>query len=114
MIDYAPELVKELKTVLPTYAEPVEASGTPVPCITYVETDRRDLHAVNGLQYSDIQVRVRVWTTTRADMSRYADEAETVLRRMGWSVIGGGELATNGRFCRIITCTATGKEHKTW
>ena len=31
MIDYAPELVKGLKTVLPTYSEPVEASGTPVP-----------------------------------------------------------------------------------
>lgn len=113
MIDYAPDLVKELKTVLPTYAEPAEIS-TPVPCITYAETDRRDLHAVNGLQYSDIQVRVRVWTTSRADMSRYADETETVLRRMGWSVIGGGELAANGRFCRIITCEATGQEHKTW
>lgn len=114
MIDYAPDLVKGLKTVLPTYAEPVEAGGTPVPCITYAETDRRDLHAVNGMQYTDIQVRVRVWTTTRADMSRYADEAETVLRRMGWSVIGGGELAANGRFCRIIICESTGLEHKTW
>jgi len=114
MIDYAPDLVKELKTVLPTYAEPVEASGTPVPCITYAETNRRDLHAVNGMQYTEIQVRVRVWTTSRKGLNQYADEAETVLRRMGWSVIGGGELAANGRFCRIITCEATGQEHKTW
>lgn len=114
MIDYAPELVKGLKTVLPTYAEPVEASGTPVPCITYAETGRRDLHAVNGMQYTEIQVRVRIWTTSRKDLSRYTDGAETVLRRMGWSLTGGGELSANGRFCRVITCEATGQEHKSW
>ena len=114
MVDYATELEKGLATVLPTYAEPVEASGTPVPCITYAETNRRDLQAVNGLQYSEIQVRVRVWTTGRKEMQRYADSAETVLRRMGWAIIGSGELAANGRFCKVLTCEATGRENKKW
>ena len=114
MVDYATELKKGLATVLPTYDEPVEASGTPVPCITYAETNRRDLQAVNGLQYMEIQVRVRVWTTGRKDMQQYTDSAETVLRRMGWSIIGSGELAANGRFCKIMTCSATGWDRKTW
>ena len=114
MIDYAPELVKGLKTVLPAYAEPVEASGTPIPCITYAETTRRDIHAVNGMQYTGIQIRLRVWTANRKELNRYADGAETVLRRMGWTVIGCGELAANGRFCKVITCEATGQEHKSW
>lgn len=114
MIDYAPELVNGLKTVLPTYAEPVEASGTPIPCITYAETNRRDIHAVNGMQYTGIQVRIRVWTANRRDLVQYSDRAETVLRQMGWSITGGGELAANGRFCKVITCEATGQEHKSW
>lgn len=114
MIDYAPELVKGLKTVLPTYAEPVEVSKTPVPCITYAETDRRDLHAVNGMQVTGIQVRIRVWTNSIKDLCRYADGTETVLRRMGWSITGGGDLAANGRFCRVITCEATGRDNKSW
>lgn len=114
MVDYAPELVSGLTAVLPTFAEPVEASGTAVPCITYSETNRRDLQTVNGLQYSEIQVRIRVWTTSRKEMQQYADSAETVLRRMGWSIIGGGELAANGRFCKVLTCEATGRDEKSW
>lgn len=114
MVDYAPELVSGLKSILPTFAEPVEASGTPVPCITYLETNRRDLQAVNGLQYSEIQVRVRVWADGRRDMQQYADSAETVLRSMGWTIIGGGELSANGRFCKVLTCSATGWDRKTW
>ena len=114
MVDYAPGLVSGLSAVLPTFAEPVEASGTPVPCITYAETNRRDTAAVNGRQYSEIQVRVRVWTTGRKDLADYASQAEAALRRMGWTLIGGGELAANGRFCRILTCQATGWDTQTW
>lgn len=113
MLDVAPELVKELKAVLPTYAEPVDKK-TPIPCITYQETNRRDLHALNGMQYTVITMRVRVWTTSRRDMASYADQAETVLRGMGWSVAGVGEQAANDRYCKILSCNATGQETKTW
>ena len=110
MVDYAPELVAGLKKVLPTYAEPAESTAK-VPCITYLETNRADAQAVNGLQYSTIQVRVRVWTDSRKAMQQYAD-AE--LRRMGWRMIGGGGLSANGRFCKILTCESTGQERKSW
>ena len=114
MVDYAPGLLSGLKTVLPTYAEPVESSKTKLPCITYAETNRRDTQAVNGLQYSTIQIRVRVWTTSRKDLATYADQAEAKLRAMGWRMIGGGELAANGRYCKIMTCEATGYDEKSW
>ena len=113
MVDYAPELVAGLKKVLPTYAEPAESTAK-VPCITYLETNRADAQAVNGLQYSTIQVRVRVWTDSRKAMQQYADAAETELRRMGWRMIGGGELSAHGRFCKILTCESTGQERKSW
>lgn len=114
MVDYAPGLVSGLSAVLPTFAEPVEASGTPIPCITYLETNRRDTAAINGLQYSEIQVRVRVWTADRKDLADYTGRAEAALRRMGWQITGGGELSANGRFCRIMTCQATGWDTQTW
>lgn len=114
MVDYAPDLASGLNAVLPTYAEPVASSGTPIPCITWSETDRRDTAAVNGLQYSAIQIRVRVWTAGREKLAEYADRTETALRSMGWRMIGGGELAANGRYCKILTCEATGRDNKTW
>lgn len=114
MVDYAPELVSGLSAVLPTFAEPAEAGGTPLPCITYTETNRRDTAAVNGRQVSEIQIRVRVWAASRKDLAGYASGAEAALRRMGWGLIGGGELAANGRFCRVMTCQATGWDTQTW
>lgn len=114
MVDYAPGLVSGLKAILPTYAEPVEASGTPIPCITWLETDRRDMAAVNRLQYSAIQIRIRVWASSRQELAEYADRTETILRSMGWRMTGGGELSANGRYCKILTCEATGRDNKTW
>lgn len=113
MVDYAPELVSGLKTVLPTWADPVD-KRTELPCITWMETDRRDLHAVNGMQYSTIAIRVRVWTESRRTMQDYADKAETALRKMGWSVTGCGELTANGRYCKILSCQAIGQDFKSW
>lgn len=113
MIDYAPELVQGLKTVLPTYVEPVE-STTKVPCITYTETNRKDIHAVNGAQYQEIQVRIRVWAADRSSLDRYADRVEAVMRRLGWTISGGGDLAANGRCCRVMVCTAIGYDQKSW
>ena len=113
MIDYAPGLTAGLAAVLPTWAEPVDKK-TPVPCITWMETDRRDLHAVNGLQVSTLSIRVRVWADSRGDLADYASRAEAALRGMGWRVAGGGELAANGRFCHILACEATGWDKQSW
>lgn len=114
MVDYVSDLLDRLSAVLPAYADPVAASGTTIPCITWSETDRRDTAAVNGMQYSTIQIRVRVWTGSRKDLAEYADRTETALRCMGWRMTGGGELSANGRYCKILTCEATGQDNKTW
>lgn len=113
MVDYAPELVSGLSAVLPTFSEPVDKK-TVVPCITYTETGRRDLYAVNGMQYSVVTVRVRVWADDRAELQVCADEAEAALRRMGWRITGGSLLSANGRHCQILTCEATGRDTTSW
>ena len=92
MIDYSKELVSALNTVLPTHYELTLTSKTETPCISWQE--RNNYVSVNGdtLGYSFISFTVKVWANSVADIMRYAQEIDAVLRPLGFKRISSNEL----------------------
>lgn len=92
MINYHSELVKALKTVLPTHYEMTLTAKTQTPCISYMELN--NYVSTNGetLGYSVITYQVKVWGNDIAAIQQYALEIDKVLRPIGFMRISSGEL----------------------
>lgn len=92
MIDYSKDLVSALETVLPTHYELALTSKTETPCISWQE--RNNYVSVNGdtLGYSYISFTVKVWANSIADIMRYAQEIDSVLRPIGFKRTSSSEL----------------------
>ena len=54
MIDYTPNLVATLQTILPTHYEMVLTSKTATPCISYMELNNNMTETGDTLGYSRI------------------------------------------------------------
>ena len=95
MINYSNELVKALKTVLPTHYEMTVNSKTATPCITYMETNNYVASSGDTLGYSRITYQIKVWGNKIADLQKYALEVDAVLRPLGFKRISSRELYDN-------------------
>lgn len=107
MVDYIPELVAALDTILPTHPEPGISSGTKVPCITYRETNYTDTAVGDTLGYIEVTVTLKVWANRRETAQKYAGKVSEAMRRLGYKRTGGGELSAAGRHCTVMIYTAT-------
>lgn len=92
MIDYHSQLVKALKTILPTHYEMTLTADTKTPCISYMETNNYVSSSGNTLGYSYITYQVKVWGNNIADLQKYALQIDEKLRPMGFKRISSGEL----------------------
>ena len=93
MIDYDTQLVSALKKVLPTHHELVLTSKTTTPCISYQENNNYDDLTGNTKGYSRISYTVKVWSTEIAELKKYAQMIDLVLRPLGFKRVSTGELA---------------------
>ena len=93
MIDYDTQLVSALKKVLPTHHELVLTSKTKTPCISYQENNNYDDLTGNTMGYSRISYTVKVWSTEIAELKKYAQMIDLVLRPLGFKRVSSGELA---------------------
>ena len=93
MIDYDTQLVAALKKVLPTYHELVLHSNIKTPCISYQEGNNYDDLTGNTLGYSRISYTIKVWSTEIAELKKYAQMIDLVLRPLGFKRVSTGELA---------------------
>ena len=93
MIDYDTQLVSALKKVLPTHHELVLTSKTKTPCISYQENNNYDDLTGNTMGYSRISYTVKVWSTEIAELKKYAQQIDVVLRPLGFKRVSSGELA---------------------
>lgn len=112
MIDYSKELVSALNTVLPTHYELTLTSKTETPCISWQE--RNNYVSVNGdtLGYSYISFTVKVWANSIAEIMRYAQEIDAVLRPLGFKRVSSNELCDRNSTMiqKIMTYEAFGLE----
>ena len=97
MIDYNKDLVSALQQVLPTYYEMALTSDTQTPCISYMEINNYSITEITGasLGYSRITYQVKVWGHKIADLQKYAQDIDNVLRPLGLKRISSGELYDN-------------------
>lgn len=93
MVDYHKTLVAALETVLPTHYELHLHSGLPVPCISYQEANNYDEKTGDTLGYSILSYTVKVWANEVADIQKYSQLVDKVLRPLGWKRTSSGELA---------------------
>lgn len=112
MIDYSPNIVTALKTVLPTHYEMKVTSKTPVPCISYMEITNRDTVTGDTIGYSDLVYQVKVWANDKATISKYMVEVDKVMRNLGFKRIGSGELQDkqSTMIQKVLTYQGLGKE----
>ena len=112
MIDYHKELVKALKTVLPTHYEMVLHSGLAVPCISYMETNNATDANGDTIGYSRITYQIKVWATDIGTIQKYALKVDAVLRPLGFKRIASGELYDNNSSMiqKIMTFEALASE----
>lgn len=92
MIDYDARLVSALNKVLPTHHELVLNSKTKTPCISYQEDNNYDDLTGDTLGYSRISYIVKVWSTEIAELKKYAQQIDMVLRPCGFRRVSTGEL----------------------
>jgi hypothetical protein len=112
VIDYHKELVKALKTVLPTHYEMVLHSGLAVPCISYMETNNSTDANGDTIGYSRITYQVKVWATDIGTIQKYALKVDAALRPLGFKRIASGELYDNNSSMiqKIMTFEALASE----
>lgn len=117
MIDYHPQMVSALQTVLPTHYELALTSSTQTPCISYQERDNAAITEVYGatLGYSRISYTIKVWGTNVGDLQRYAKQIDEVLRPLGFKRISAQELHdyNSAMIQKILTYEAIGLEDYT-
>lgn len=113
MIDYDARLVSALKKVLPTYYELVLTSKTKTPCISYQESNNYDDSTGDTIGYSRISYTVKVWSTDVADLKKYAQQIDVVLRPCGFKRVSSGELAdpNSAMIQKILTYEALALEN---
>ena len=92
MIDYTPQLVSALETVLPTYYELALTSKTATPCISYQETNNYDDATGDTVGYSRISYTVKVWGNRIGELNNYAILIDSTLRPLGFKRVSTGEL----------------------
>lgn len=113
MIDYSPNIVTALKTVLPTHYEMTLTSKTKTPCISYMELSNIDNVTGDTLGYSNLVYQVKVWANDIATISKYMVEVDKVMRSLGFKRIGTNELHDNQstKIQKILTYQALGLEN---
>ena len=95
MIDFHPQLVSALSSVLPTHYEMALTSKTQTPCISYMETNNYTSNSGTTIGYSRITYQVKVWATDIELIQKYAKQVDEVLRPIGFTRISSGELYDN-------------------
>ena len=113
MIDYHSQLVKALKTILPTHYEMTLHSGLKTPCISYMELNNYVDNIGDSVSYSRITFQVKVWANDIAKIQKYAPMIDDVLRPLGFKRISSGELYDNQSTMmqKIMTFEALAKEN---
>lgn len=112
MIDFHTQLRTALSSVLPTHYEMILTSGTETPCISYMERNNYVIATGNLKGYSNISYQVKVWATSIADIQRYAQEVDNVLRPLGLTRVSTTELYDNNSSMiqKIMTYEGTALE----
>lgn len=112
MIDYHSTLVGALTTILPTHYEMALTSGTATPCISYMEINNYVDSNGDTLGYSRINYQIKVWGNNIADLQRYSQQIDAILRPLGWKRISSGELYDNqsAMIQKILTYEALASE----
>lgn len=112
MINYHEDLVKALNKVLPAHYEMTLTSGTPTPCISYMELNNYDDLVGSTLGYSRLQYQIKVWANNIKIIQKYALEVDKVLRPLGWRRVSAGEMFDNqsSMIQKIMTYEALASE----
>lgn len=112
MIDYSPNIVTALKTVLPTHYEMKITSKTKTPCISYMELTNIDTVTGDTIGYSNLVYQVKIWANDIATISKYMVDVDRVMRKLGFKRIGSGELQDNQSTIiqKILTYQGLSKE----
>lgn len=112
MIDYTPELVNALKTILPTHYELKLSGNTKTPCISYQERSNAAEETGDTLGYSRISYTVKVWGNDLEQLNNYAKQIDNVLRPMGFKRTGANELHSylSATIQKILTYEIKAKE----
>lgn len=114
MINYDKEVVSALKVVLPIHYEMALTSKTETPCLSYMELNNSVVTEPIGasLGYSYIVYQIKVWSTKVAEIKRYTEEVDKVMRTIGFKRISANELCDNNSLMiqKVLTYEALALE----
>ena len=112
MIDYTPNLVATLNTILPTHYEMILTSNTAIPCISYMEMNNSATDIGDTVGYSRITYQIKVWGNDIKTVTKYALEVDSVLKQLGFKRISSGDMHDNQSTIiqRILTYEALALE----
>lgn len=112
MQDNKKSLVAKLSTILPTYYEYFCDTTTPMPCITYAETNNLDDVKAMDAGYYRLQMTVKIWCNALSvgTMESYAQQVDNAMRELGYSRINSNELVVGDQIEKILLYEALGIE----
>lgn len=92
MIDYHKEVVNALSMVLPTHYELALTASAKTPCISYMELGNYGSAFGDTQEYARIQYQVKVWAHDIAEIQKYAQMIDVIMRSLGFRRVGTAEL----------------------
>lgn len=113
MVDNHKQLRAALSPILPTFYEMTLTSGTPTPCISYMETNNYASANGDTKGISVLTYQVKVWGDDIGELQKYAIQIDAALRPLGFTRVSSGELydRASTMIQKIMSYTATAEEN---
>lgn len=112
MVNYSPQLVSALETILPTHYELICDSKTVKPCITWQETNNYADVGRDKTVYSWIEYQIKIWAGNRESVAvEKAVLVDEALSELGFERTSTYELLANNEICKIMNYRIHGIEY---
>lgn len=111
MIDQYKPIIAKLKTALPAHHERFVSGALQTPCFTVQEYGNRDKAYGDTVGFSQIQYMIKTWANNLQDSVTYAEQADLLMRELGFFRVSSNELLYDDLICRMSVYEAQGYEH---
>lgn len=112
MLDNKKEIVAALSSILPIYYEYFRDDKAKFPCITYREyRNEQDSKKGSTVVWSNIGYNIKIWAGKVEDITKYAQQIDSVLRTLGYRRVSSQEYIQTNQICKSMQYLIYEEEH---
>jgi len=103
MISIKEYLQQELETLgTPVYYEAFIGTEVPIPAISYVTLDDKDLYVGDTIEYSDKAIQIKIWDNRLSSLEVLVVEVDALMKDIGFRREFSTELVVDGVINKVM------------